>query len=1053
MMNKIIHYIGQAIIGVIMLCLLWGGDTLAQDKPATKPKPVNVSLKVTDENGNPIPNASVIVGEGQIHAETNATGDFDFEALPGDFVTVSSYGYSKSVSLVGDIVTNSVVELKKAKLFATSDDAVPLPFMSLPKRLATGSYVTLKTADLEKYPTNDLRNAFAGLVNGLEVVEHDGSPGLTAEEELGNFRITEKIGIATRGRNPIFIIDDIPTDITEMPIDPQEIESVTIIKDIVGKAMLGPRGADGIIYIKTKRGKVHERVMSVNAEQGVSVVDRFPGWASGREYAQLNNVARTNSALSPLYNENDIAEYGKNDPYNLYRSSVDFRRMMLKNSKPFTRVNLSSTGGNETVQYNAYLGYNGEGDIYNIGAKSDYNRVNVRSNIDIRINPLIKVKFDFFGGLTLRRSPNYGYNSNFSSDDGNTNTALDLVEFSSVINDITNTPPIAFPVYAAFGDNAVAPWYGVSSNYKTNPIGNLMHNGYYTETGRTGASNLTFDYDLKELVPGLKSTTYAGFNLFNSLRIGKAEDYIAYIATPGKTDGGQDTIRLSKVHDGVDMAGQAKLHDYYSQRFVIYESLSYEKSWNVHSIQAGLTYYIGKSSRNGIEEPQRQQNAVFNGVYSLKDRYVFQGVLNYAGTYSFDKGKRYALFPAAGFSWVISEEGFFSGLKGIDYLKIRAEAGMLGYESFLPPFYYLDRWAVNSTGSAFGPYSTGQWFGSNTDNSVYRTTPGRIGNPDLTWEKRKEFNIGIDGLFLKRRLSVEINYFNNLRDGIVSQLANTLPLVIGVSTARPWYNYNKIRYVGVETALQFTERLGDVRFSIGGNATVQTSKILKWDESNYRFGYQSRVGRPTDAFWGQTYLGKFATDAETGVVPQVYDDELKAGDLKYLDRNGDGIVDDNDQSQIGYGSPRLIYALNLKLAFRNLELTAIGNGRAFYQIPFTNKYFWNGWGDNNYSDFVKENVGGQYPRLTYYKVNNNFVASDFWLRDGGFFKIQNVELAYNVPVRVGNIIAARGIRVYVRGANVLTFSKIKNVDPESVNSGITSYPLFRTFSGGVKLTF
>ena len=130
MMNKIIHYIGQAIIGVIMLCLLWGGDTLAQDKPATKPKPVNVSLKVTDENGNPIPNASVIVGEGQIHAETNATGDFDFEALPGDFVTVSSYGYSKSVSLVGDIVTNSVVELKKAKLFATSDDAVPLPFMS-----------------------------------------------------------------------------------------------------------------------------------------------------------------------------------------------------------------------------------------------------------------------------------------------------------------------------------------------------------------------------------------------------------------------------------------------------------------------------------------------------------------------------------------------------------------------------------------------------------------------------------------------------------------------------------------------------------------------------------------------------------------------------------------------------------------------------------------------------------------------------------------------------------------------------------------------------------
>ncbi len=1052
-MKKSIHYVRQGVIGMILLCLLWGGHALAQDKPAKKPKPVTVSLKVTDENGNPIPNASVVVGEGQIHAETNASGDFDFEALPEDFVTVSSYGYSKSVSLVSDMVTNSVVELKKAKLFATPDDVVPMPFMNIPKRLATGSYVTLKTADLEKYPTNDLRNTFAGLVNGLEVVERDGSPGLTAEEEIGNFRITEKIGIATRGRNPIFIIDDIPTDITEMPIDPQEIESVTIIKDIVGKAMLGPRGADGIIYIKTKRGKVHERVMSVNAEQGVSIVDRFPGWASGAQYAQLNNMARSNSSLSPLYNESDIAAYAKGDPYNMYRPSVDFRGLMLKNSKPFTRVNLSSTGGNETVQYNAYLGYNGEGDIYKIGAKSDYNRINVRSNIDIRINPLIKVKFDFFGGLTLRRSPNYGYNANFTNEDGNTNTALDLVEFNSAITDITNTPPIAFPVYAAFGDSPVAPWYGVSSNFKTNPIGNLMHNGYYTETGRTGASNLTFEYDLKEMIPGLKSTTYAGFNLFNSIRIGKAEDYIAYIVNPSKTDAGLDTIRLSKVHDGVDMAGQAKLHDYYSQRFVVYENLSYERSWDVHSIQAGLTYYIGKSTRNGIEEPQRQQNVVFNGVYSLKDRYVFQGVLNYAGTYSFDKGKRYAMFPAAGFSWVISEEGFFSAFKGVDYLKIRAEAGVLGYEFFLAPFYYLDRWGVNSTGSAFGPYSTGQWFGSNTDNLVYRTTPSRIGNPDLTWEKRKEFSIGLDGLFLKRRLSVEINYFNNLRDGIISQLANTVPFVVGISGARPWYNYNKIRYFGVETALQYSDRIGDLRFSIGGNATVQNSKVLKWDEPNYRFGYQTRVGRPVDAFWGQIYAGKFATDAETDVVPQIYDEELKAGDLRYLDRNGDGVVDDNDQSQIGYGSPRLIYALNLKLAFRNLELTAIGNGRAFYEIPFTNKYFWNGWGDNNYSDFVKENIGGQYPRLTYYKVNNNFVASDFWLRDGGFFKIQNVELAYNVPVRLGNLIAARGIRVYVRGANVLTFSKIKNVDPESVNSGITTYPLFRTFSGGVKLTF
>ncbi|WP_266362967.1 SusC/RagA family TonB-linked outer membrane protein [Tellurirhabdus rosea] len=1048
-------YQNRGFIGLLLLLLCLTGATQAQDKAGRKARVVKIHLKVTDEKGNPVPKAAVVVGEGRLYAETNAFGDYDFEAAPEEVVTVSTFGYDKFVSPVGEIVTRSVIELKRANLFGTFDDVVPMPFMDIKKRNATGGYNVLRTTDLEKYPSNDLRNAFTGLVPGLDVIERDGSPGLNAEEQLGFFRVTEKISNATRGRNPIYIIDDIPTDVTEMPLDPQEIETVTVVKDIVGKTMLGPRAADGIIYIKTKRGRKNERVLNVNAEQGVSVVDRFPGWASGAEYARLNNVARTNSALPALYSESAIGEYAKNDPYNMYYPSVDFRQMMLKNTKAFRRYNLSSTGGNDVVQYSAYLGYNGEGDIYKMGAKSDYNRLNVRSNIDVKINDLIKIKFDFFGGVSFRRSSNYGYNSNFTSDDGNTNTALDLVELNTALNDITNTPPIAFPVYAAFGDNPVAPWYAVSSNssFRQNPIGNLMHNGYYTETGRTGASNMTFEYDMKEMVPGLKSRTYVGFNLYNSVRIGKAEDYIAYIVTPGKTASGADTTRLSKVHDGVDMAGMAKLHDYYTQRFVVYQNLSYEKAWNGHDLQAGATYYISKNARNGIEEPQRQQNGIFTGRYSFRDRYMFHGVLNYAGTSGFAKGKRYALFPAVGLGWVLSEEPFMQKIKGIDYLKLRAEGGVLGFESFLTPFLYLDRWGVNTSGSAFGPYSTGQWFGSNTDNSVYRTTPSRIGNPDLTWETRKEFSVGLDALVLNRKLSLELTYFNNLRDGIVSQLANTVPFVGGISTARPWYNYNKVRYFGVETGLQYSDQIGALRFSVGGNAAVQSSKILMWDEPKYRFEYQSRIGLPIDAFWGQTYVGKFASDADTRQVPQIYDEVLMKGDLKYQDMNGDGVVDDNDQSRIGNTTPRLTYALNLRVSYRNFELTGLGTGRAFYDIPMTNKYFWSGWGDNNYSNFVKNNIDGQYPRLTYYKVNNNFINSSFWLRDGGFFKIQNVELAYNLPVGAGNIFGSRGARLFVRGANLLTISKIKDVDPESINSGVTVYPLFKTFTGGFKLTF
>ena len=212
-----------------------------------------------------------------------------------------------------------------------------------------------------------------------------------------------------------------------------------------------------------------------------------------------------------------------------------------------------------------------------------------------------------------------------------------------------------------------------------------------------------------------------------------------------------------------------------------------------------------------------------------------------------------------------------------------------------------------------------------------------------------------------------------------------MPYVAGISSALPYLNYNKTRYFGVETGIQFTDNFGKFEYSFGGNATIQNSKYEKYDEPDYRFDYQTRTGTPADTYWGQTYLGKFQSDAEALVVPQLYDAVLHEGDLKYKDMNGDGVIDDNDMSAIGHTTPRLFYALNANLSYKNFEMTIIGTGGAFYDIPLTNTYYWNGWGDNNYSNFVRDNIGGAYPRLTYYKVNNNFVNSDFWLAKGGLF--------------------------------------------------------------------
>lgn len=1028
---------------VLLLGVLLTGSINAQVKTEVSANTVTVKLKIVDDEGNPIPKSIVAIGDGVTSEETDENGILSINASPNDLITVTSSGYETNVFLVQDILANSTIKLSKSKLYMSLDDDVQLPFLTLKKRFEPGNSNVLRSEQLEKYPSTDLRNALTGLGTGVEVLELNGQPGLAAEEKMGTYKITDKLQITARGHSMIYIIDGMPTDITEMPLDPDEIESLTMIKDVVGKAMYGPAGANGIILIKTKRGHQNERLMKMNYEEGVGVIDRFPEWTSGADYAQLNDQARINDGLNPNYTD-AIPYYAKNDPYDMYYPSVNFKELMLKNARSFRRANISSSGGNNRIQYAAYVGYAYDGDIYEIGPKANYNRINARSNVDVRVTDFMNLKFDLFAGLSYRRSANYKYST--SEADAN----MDLIEFNSVIKDITSVPPIAFPVYANNDPSLTQPWYAVSNAYKDNPIGDLVEDGYYTESGRNASGNVTMDFDLKGIIKGLKSESKVIFSLYDQLRIGKAEYYSAYIVTPAEDNSSYD---LTFVHDGISTSDLTNLHDYFTQRFVFYENLNYNRSFGKHGIQSALTYYLTTATINGIKDPQRQQDVVWTGIYSFNNKYIVQGVLNYAGSSSFAENMRFELFPSAGASWVISEESFMTNLKFINYLKFGAEAGILGYNNFLPPYNYRSNWS-RSLGAAFGAYSTNQWFGSAKDNSVYRTIPTRIGNPDLSYEKRKEFSIGIDALMFNQKLSFEANYYNILSEGEITQPTNTLPYVAGISSTLPLFNYNETRYFGLETGIQFTNSIEKIKYSIGAKATIQNSKYVKFEEPDYRYAYQVHTGTATDTYWGQTYLGKFKSDEEALEIPQLFDEVLHQGDLKYQDMNNDNVVDDNDQSAQGHTTPRLFYALSAYLSYKNFDITLIGTGRAFYDIPLTNRYYWNGWGDNNYSNFVKDNIGEAYPRLTYYKVNNNFVNSNFWLTKGDYFKIQNIELGYNLSPNTLKILSGgQGIRFYIRGSNLLTISKVKDVDPESINSGVEVYPLYKTFSGGVKLTF
>lgn len=328
--------------GLLLAGLFLCGNILAQEVTSAKRNLVDMTLKVTDEQGNPLSEVAVVVGEGFIHTETDSQGTVSFKAASEDFITITKTGFEKLVIMGNQLLADSKVVLGHSKLLMTSDDVVPLPFFSFKKRHLTGSSSVIKGNILDKYPSSDFRNSITGQVTGLEVRELDGSPGVSAEEELGLFGIGEKVSVSLRGRPVRYIIDEIPTDITEMALDPSEIESVTFIKDVVEKSMYGPYAADGVVFIKTKRGRENERILNASAEYGVSMVDQMPQWVSGADYALLNNIARQNSGLEPLYDNADIAAYAKNDPYDMYHPSVNYANMMLKDNMSFSRVNLSS---------------------------------------------------------------------------------------------------------------------------------------------------------------------------------------------------------------------------------------------------------------------------------------------------------------------------------------------------------------------------------------------------------------------------------------------------------------------------------------------------------------------------------------------------------------------------------------------------------------------------------------------------------------------------------------------------------------------------------------
>lgn len=892
----------------------------------------------------------------------------------------------------------------------------------------TGSFLSVGEAELEKRTLGDLRNRLTGLLPGFEVTEKAG--GLWATGNLGTgVMSSDQLNILFRGSSSVIcIVDDIRVPFNQLVLDPNQVESITVLSDVLDRAKFGPMASDGALYIKTKKGKYNTPMqIHMNVESGVSMTDRIVEWVNGVDYAMLNNKARAESNYTQLYSNEAINSYAQGNAYDLKYPVVDYKSLMLKNSMPVSGIGFNVYGGGNNVKYNVSMNGLNAGDII-VSPATDFNKINLSASVTARIGNYVEASTDFSSLLSFRR------------------------QGSTEWFDYRIVPAIMFPL--SFGtseggegeeglsNNTI---YAVTRSFPNNYYAKMKEGGFMTTRNRSGMINTSIDVDLSWLIKGLKSRTLVGLTNFFQTTIGKSNDYLAYYYDPII---GKDVI---SGHKGEKASSKSIFSNFTSQSLSMYERLSYHWVNDNHKILSGITYSIYNASQKDHAYYQRQMYAIGDFSYSYADKYVVEAAAQYVGSSRFDSENRFAFFPSVGMAWVLSNEEFMKDVSWADNVKLRMQAGVMGQSNvFSAPYLYRSDYSFGN-GILYGPNNNqNTWFGTESWRSQ-KTTINRLANPELGWAKIFQLDAGID-VDVLRSISISGNYYRRKSIGSIADVSAAFPDFYGLTAVNLYNNYTSDILHGFDVSLHFRDRFGDFRVSAGLSISSWKTVYNKIVNDNYIYDYQKRTGTDTDAYWGYQCIGKYQSQEQIDELPS-YTSGLKIGDLIYKDVNEDDRIDNNDKVIVGNTSPNLRYAVSLGCGFKNIDFQIVGTGRAFYQIPMTNEYFHNGWGDGNYSVFVRDNIGGAYPRIDYIKSENNFIESDFWLRDGDWFKIQDAEIAYTHNCERGEIFGLSCIRFSLRGQNLLTLSGIKEVDPESINAGVSGYPLFKTITAGLKLSF
>lgn len=1022
-----------------------------------------VSGRVSDEQGELLIGVTVQEKGTSNGVMTDLDGQYTLNLTTSNPVlVVSCIGYKTQEIAVGN---RKLVDVALAEDISELEEIVVVGYGTQKKISVVGSQAAIDIEDI-KMPVASLSSAIQGRLAGVVAVQRSGEPG----HDQSDIWIRGLSTFTGQSSSPLVLVDGVERSFNN--IDPEDIESFTVLKDASATAVYGVRGANGVIIIKTKPGKVGKPQFSVDYYESLITLTQQPEMADAYTYMDVANEAYRNSRGHDLYTQEYITATKKangvlpleagDDPlmFNPYLyPAVDWNKELFRKFGNSRRVNMSVRGGVPNATYYVSLTYYNErgltrnAEMENYDANMRFDRYNYTANINLRPTETTNIDFGFNGYLS---SGNYPQQS----------TAA-LYQAAMSVNPVFL--PLMMPDGSVPGKNA--------NGDQRNPYADLIRRGYRNEARNQINTNIKVNQDLGfwDWSKGLTANAMLAFDISNSrdLNYTKRESTYYFAGAPDSntqlwspdTVYNQDgTWNIVRTYEGSYDLGFSTSQSMTRSTY-LEASLNYARDFGKHNV-TGLLLYNQKVYNAGAPGdliaslPYRQQGIAARATYAYDDRYMFEANAGYNGSENFDPKNRFGFFPSAGLGWVASNESFWGGKFAdvFSFFKLRYTIGLVGSDTVAGRrFMYQDQMG-SQTGYTFGTSGVSGWgiskYGAN-----------------VSWSTSLKHNLGLDMKFFKDNLSVTVELFKEHRTGIFLSRA-TIPDYSGF-VEMPYANLGIVDNQGIDVQAEYNARLGRKTFlTLRGNLTYNEDTIIEDDQPAKPYAWLETRGTNVNARWGWIAEGLFTSEEEVmnhaKQFGELYPGQVsKVGDIKYKDLNADGVIDDYDKCVIGQGDvPKMYYGFGGDIQIGSVSFGLLFSGNAFADRcvsgdaihPFTDQagianLYSNITDRWSADDPTNQNVF--YPRLYHGAGDNanNTKTSTWWQKDVSFLRLKQLSLSYNIPDRILERTFLKDARIYLMGTNLLTFSKFKLWDPELNTNNGQSYPNARTVSLGLSFKF